>query len=77
MSTDGPYWRARSRMCVPASSSSVQEGRGGFFGPFSGNGFVPGLGIGRADVFVMPGPYERKENVEARLSELADRVPKY
>jgi TDG/mug DNA glycosylase family protein len=48
-----------------------------FFGPFSGNGFVPGLRIGRADVFIMPGPYEKRENVEARLSELAHRVPKY
>lgn len=47
-----------------------------FFGPFSGNGFVPGLRIGRADVFVMPGPYERRENVEARLAELTLRVPK-
>jgi TDG/mug DNA glycosylase family protein len=47
-----------------------------FFGPFSGNGFVPGLRIGRADVFVMPGPYERRENVDSRLAELTLRVPK-
>jgi TDG/mug DNA glycosylase family protein len=47
-----------------------------FFGPFSGNGFVPGLRIGRADVFIMPGPYERRENVQARLTELAHRASK-
>ncbi len=48
---------ARSRMCVSVSSSSPsRKSRRGSSGHFSGNGFVPGLRIGRDDVFIMPGP---------------------
>lgn len=61
---------ARPRLVVFSFKKVAER----FFGPFSGNGFVPGLRIGRADVFVMPGPYERRENVELRLSELTHRV---
>lgn len=41
------------------------------FGPFPGFGFV-GKSIAGADVFVMPGPYERTERVAAALAELRD-----
>lgn len=44
------------------------------FGPFDGNGFVPGLRIGASEVFVMPGPYEALTSVQATLDDLAARI---
>ena len=41
-------------------------------GKFAGNGFAPGLHIGRSDVFVMPGPYERARTVGATLGTLRE-----
>lgn len=32
-------------------------------GSFQGNGFLPGVRVGLSEVFVMPGPYERRERV--------------
>jgi hypothetical protein len=40
------------------------------FGRFDGFGFI-GKRVAGADVFVMPGPYERADRVERALSELA------
>lgn len=40
------------------------------FGRFSGIGFVPGLRLGSAPVFVMPGPFEEAVSVERQLSRL-------
>jgi len=40
------------------------------FGPFAGNGFVPGLQLAHTDVFIMPGPYEAAATVTIRLDEL-------
>ena len=37
-----------------------------------GNGFIPGLQLGRTEVFVMPGPYERVDTVRATLARLQD-----
>jgi TDG/mug DNA glycosylase family protein len=37
-----------------------------------GAGAVPGVTLAGADVFVMPGPYERSESVASNLDELAD-----
>jgi double-stranded uracil-DNA glycosylase len=39
-------------------------------GGLAGNGFQPGLEVGGCPVFVMPGPYEARDSVEARLAEL-------
>lgn len=41
---------------------------------FDGNGFVPGLRIGRSDVFVMPGPMEYKPTADRTLGTLAEYV---
>jgi TDG/mug DNA glycosylase family protein len=41
-----------------------------FFGDFEGNGFVRGLKIGSARVFVMPGPMEERERAERTLRQL-------
>lgn len=41
------------------------------FGDFLGNGFVNGLSIGDAEVFVMPGPYEAAGSAHATLATLA------
>jgi double-stranded uracil-DNA glycosylase len=40
------------------------------FGPFEGNGYRRELAIGGAEVFVMPGPYERTEIVQSALQNL-------
>jgi TDG/mug DNA glycosylase family protein len=40
------------------------------FGPFSGNGFL-GHTVGKANAFVMPGPYARRDEVSVRLAELS------
>ncbi len=47
-----------------------------YFGSFEGNGFVRGLQAGDAQVFVMPGPYERGHIVEQRLRQLAEELGK-
>lgn len=41
------------------------------FGPFDGNGFVPGLELAGARVFVMPGPYEGAGTANATVRHLA------
>ncbi len=41
------------------------------FGPFAGNGFVPGLKLADSEVFVMPGPYEAAATARATMRELA------
>jgi TDG/mug DNA glycosylase family protein len=46
------------------------------FGRFAGNGFV-GETLACGDVFVMPGPYERVDWVEAMLNELAGWWPRH
>jgi len=43
------------------------------FGPFAGNGFVPGLHFADSDVFVMPGPYEAADTARATMQRLAKR----
>lgn len=40
------------------------------FGPFKGHGHRPELELGGAEVFVMPGPYERADRVAAALEQL-------
>lgn len=40
------------------------------FGPLAGNGLMPGLELGGAPIFVMPGPYAPGGEVNERLSEL-------
>lgn len=40
------------------------------FGTFAGHGFIPGLTLCGAKVFVMPGPYERTDVAEQSLSKL-------
>lgn len=42
----------------------------GVLGHFEGYGFIPGVRLGPSDVFVMPGPYERKERVSETLDAL-------
>lgn len=42
-------------------------------GPLAGDGFV-GRRLGRAEVFVMPGPYEKRERAELVLETLRRRV---
>jgi mismatch-specific thymine-DNA glycosylase len=44
------------------------------FGPFPGNGFVPGLRVGKAKVYVMPGPMERTVTAGPTLATLAKWV---
>jgi G:T/U-mismatch repair DNA glycosylase len=41
------------------------------FGPIPGNGLIPGLELGGAPVFVMPGPYAPGDEVRGKLRELA------
>jgi double-stranded uracil-DNA glycosylase len=53
---------------------SFKEAATKYFSPFDGNGFVPRLQEGDTRVFVMPGPYERRENVDQRLLELGERL---
>jgi TDG/mug DNA glycosylase family protein len=43
-------------------------------GSFEGNGWVPGLTLGGAEVFVMPGPVESRERAQASLASLASRL---
>jgi TDG/mug DNA glycosylase family protein len=43
------------------------------FGKFAGNGFI-GRRVAGAEVFVMPGPYAKGDEVRARLAELGQRV---
>ena len=45
-----------------------------FFGDFTGNGFVRGLKIGSARVFVMPGPTEERQKAERTLRSLRRAV---
>jgi double-stranded uracil-DNA glycosylase len=40
------------------------------FGPFAGSGQIQGLDLGGAPVFVMPGPFRPRTDVEAGLSQL-------
>jgi hypothetical protein len=40
------------------------------FGPFKGHGHRLELELGGAEVFVMPGPYERADRVAAALEQL-------
>jgi TDG/mug DNA glycosylase family protein len=40
------------------------------FGPFKGHGHRPELELGGAEIFVMPGPYERADRVAAALKQL-------
>lgn len=42
------------------------------FGPIAGNGLIVGPRLGRAPIFVMPGPYAARAEVDQRLSELAE-----
>jgi double-stranded uracil-DNA glycosylase len=42
------------------------------FGPIAGNGLIVGPQLGRAPIFVMPGPYAARAEVDQRLSELAE-----
>ena len=41
------------------------------FGPFPGNGFVPGLRLASSEVFVMPAPYESNTTAIPTLEALA------
>jgi double-stranded uracil-DNA glycosylase len=41
-------------------------------GPFAGNGLLAGRTLAGAEIFVMPGPYERRDLVEQRLRELGE-----
>jgi TDG/mug DNA glycosylase family protein len=43
------------------------------FGPFAGHGFVAGLHLAGSEVFVMPGPMERQDRVDAALDALRAR----
>jgi TDG/mug DNA glycosylase family protein len=43
-------------------------------GPIAGNGFIERAHIGRSEVFVMPGPYEKASTAAATLRLLADRL---
>lgn len=43
------------------------------FGPFDGNGFVPGLKPAHSGFFVMPGPYEDAGTAAATMCQLANR----
>jgi TDG/mug DNA glycosylase family protein len=43
------------------------------FGPFPGHGFVDGLQLAGSEVFVMPGPMERQDRVDAALAALRRR----
>jgi len=40
------------------------------FGDFEGHGFIPGFTLCGGEVFVMPGPYEKREVADKSLSEL-------
>lgn len=61
---------ARPSLVIFASKQAAEK----FFGDFKGNGFVEGLAIGSAAVFVMPGPGENRERAERTLSELRRAV---
>jgi TDG/mug DNA glycosylase family protein len=41
---------------------------------FAGYGFVPGLAVAERPAFVMPGPYERRDRVDASLTDLTRRL---
>jgi double-stranded uracil-DNA glycosylase len=42
------------------------------FGPAAGNGLIVGRELGGASIFVMPGPYAPRAEVEQRLRELGE-----
>lgn len=42
------------------------------FGPIAGNGLIVGRELGGAPIFVMPGPYAVRAEVDQRLRELAE-----
>lgn len=60
----------RPSLVIFASKQAAEK----FFGEFKGNGFVGGLAIGSAAVFVMPGPTENRDRAELKLSELKRTV---
>lgn len=55
---------------APFAIFAFKEAAKRLFGPFDGNGEIPGLSIGKTKVLVMPGPYEAAATAEARLAEL-------
>jgi double-stranded uracil-DNA glycosylase len=44
------------------------------FGPIIGNGLIDGRRLGGAPIFVMPGPYAARVEVDERLRQLAEAV---
>lgn len=42
------------------------------YGPIAGNGLIQGRELGRVPVFVMPGPFAPRAEVDGRLRELGD-----
>ena len=44
------------------------------FGPFPGNGFLPGRHLAHSELFVMPGPYESAATAAKTLRTLAERL---
>jgi double-stranded uracil-DNA glycosylase len=57
----------KPRMLIFSFKKSAQA----LFGPIEGNGFIEGAGIEGVPVFVMPGPYAKRDEVTNKLEELS------
>jgi len=62
---------------APLVIFSFKEGAKRYFDrKIQGNGFIPGLKVGPASVFVLPGPYEGTGTANATLDTLRQRLAK-
>jgi TDG/mug DNA glycosylase family protein len=59
---------------VPLVIFAFKRAATAIFGEFAGNGFVEGLTLAGADVFVMPGPYESSATADTTLTALTRRI---
>jgi double-stranded uracil-DNA glycosylase len=71
----GELLRAKLTMInAPLVIFTYKVGAEQVFGRFEGRGFVAGLELGGAPVFVMPGPMERTDRVDLALGTLRDHL---
>lgn len=55
---------------------SFKDAANAVVGPVRGFGWIDGVALAGAAVFVMPGPYEARPKVDQALAELAARLPR-
>jgi double-stranded uracil-DNA glycosylase len=63
---------ARPRLVIFTFKKTAET----LFGPLVGNGLISECALGGSPIFVMPGPYARRSEVEQRLTELKSLASK-